>query len=95
MTALAVLWIAFLVMNLISFILYGVDKRRAKKDQWRIPERDLLGATWLLGGVGAYAGMQLFRHKTKHTVFVISAPVAAVLQLVLMGYATVRLMNIF
>lgn len=95
MTALAVLWIAFLVMNLISFILYGVDKRRAKKGQWRIPERKLLGATWLLGGVGAYAGMQLFRHKTKHTVFVISAPVAAVLQLVLMGYATVRLMNIF
>ena len=45
MAALTILWIAFLLMNLISFILYGVDKRRAKKERWRIPERDLLGAT--------------------------------------------------
>lgn len=94
MAALAVLWIAFLVMNLISFILYGVDKRRAKKDRWRIPERELLGATWLMGGVGAYAGMRVFRHKTKHTAFVISAPVAAVLQLLLMAFATLKLTGI-
>ena len=94
MAALAVLWSAFLVMNLISFILYGVDKRRAKKDRWRIPERDLLGAMWLMGGVGAYAGMQVFRHKTKHTAFVISAPVAAVLQLLLMVFATLKLTGI-
>ena len=94
MAALTVLWIAFLVMNLISFILYGVDKRRAKKDRWRIPERELLGATWLMGGVGAYAGMRVFRHKTKHTAFVISAPVAAVLQLLLMAFATLKLTGI-
>ena len=93
MAALTVLWIAFLVMNLISFILYGVDKRRAKKDRWRIPERELLGATWLMG-VGAYAGMRVFRHKTKHTAFVISAPVAAVLQLLLMAFATLKLTGI-
>ena len=95
MAALTVLWIAFLVMNLISFILYGVDKRRAKKDRWRIRESTLLLATWFMGGVGAYAGMRVFRHKTKHTAFVISAPVAAVLQLALMVYTTVKLMNIF
>ena len=60
----------------------------------RSRERELLGATWLMGGVGAYVGMQLFRHKTKHTAFVISAPVAAVLQLLLMAFATLKLTGI-
>ena len=83
MAALAVLWIAFLVMNLISFILYGVDKRRAKKDRWRIRESTLLLATWFMGGVGAYAGMRVFRHKTKHWYFVIGMPAILATQIAL------------
>ena len=76
---LALLWAVWLAINLIMFVLYGVDKRRAKRGQWRIPERSLLTGTWLLGGVGAWLGMRTFRHKTKHLIFQISAPIGAVL----------------
>ena len=91
MRAVHYLFIIFVMINVISFSLDGIDKRRAKQSRWRIRESVLLGATWLMGGVGAFAGMQLFRHKTQHKAFVISAPVAAVLQLALMLFATLRL----
>lgn len=82
----------YAMINVVSFTLYGLDKRRAEKNRWRIRERVLLGAAWLMGGVGALVGMRLFRHKTKHAVFVISVPLAAVLQLALVAYAVFRLM---
>ena len=81
---LLILWAVWLAVNLITFILYGVDKRRARKGQWRIPEKTLLLGTWLLGGVGAYTGMRMFRHKTKHWVFQLSAPLGALLSIVVM-----------
>ncbi len=85
---LTALWGVYLVMNVLTFSLYGADKRRAKRDKWRIPERTLLLCTWLMGGVGALAAMRAFRHKTRHTRFVVSAPVAATLQLIAMGLAS-------
>ena len=59
----------FGVISLITFILYGVDKRRAKQKQWRIPEATLIGFSMLGGGAGGYLAMFLFRHKTKHGYF--------------------------
>jgi len=94
MRAVHYLMIVYAMINVISFSLYGIDKRRAKRNRWRIRESVLLGVTWLMGGVGAWAGMRVFRHKTKHTAFVISAPLAAALQMILMGYATFRLLTI-
>ena len=88
---LLVLWAVWLVINLITFILYGVDKRRAKKGAWRISERTLLLCTWLLGGVGALLAMQAFRHKTKHIAFQISAPIGAVLSIAVMAFASAKL----
>ena len=73
---------AWLAMNGFTFCLYGVDKRRAKRGAWRIPEKTLLLCTWLLGGVGALIGMRVFHHKTKHRVFTISAPIAAAISIV-------------
>ena len=90
---LPVIFIAYAVINAVSFSLYGVDKWRAKKNRWRIRERTLLGFTWLMGGVGAVLGMRAFRHKTQHLVFMVSAPVAAVLQIALMVFVTIRLMG--
>lgn len=90
---LAFLWTVWLIMNLIVFALYGVDKRRAKKGAWRIPEKTLLAGTYLLGGVGAWLAMRTFRHKTKHIAFRVSAPVGAVLSLALMAFATVKLLG--
>ncbi len=73
---------AWLAMNGFTFCLYGVDKRRAKRGAWRIPEKTLLLCTWLLGGVGALIGMRVFHHKTKHRLFTISAPIAAAISIV-------------
>ena len=57
------------VMSLIAFILYGVDKKKAKKGAWRIPEAVLLNFGFFGGAIGAIVGMETFRHKTKHWYF--------------------------
>ena len=86
------LWIVYLMLNVISFSLYGLDKQRARRGLWRIRESVLLAIAWLMGGVGAWLGMRLFHHKTQKRRFVISANVASVLQLALIALATIRLM---
>ena len=59
----------YLLMSVIAFICYGRDKRLAKEQKWRTPEKVLLLLGFLGGGFGAIAGMQVFRHKTKHWYF--------------------------
>lgn len=81
---LTVLWILWACLNAFTFLMYGLDKLKAKRNKWRIPEKTLLLFTWLMGGVGAFLGMRTFRHKTKHISFQISAPIGAVLSLAVM-----------
>jgi uncharacterized membrane protein YsdA (DUF1294 family) len=69
--------IIFLIWNVIVFFLYGTDKLKAKLGAWRISEKTLLLCAFLLGGVGAWAGMETFRHKTLHLSFRILVPIAA------------------
>lgn len=57
------------LMSLVAFILYGVDKKKAKKGAWRIPEAVLLNFGFFGGAIGAMIGMKAFRHKTKHWYF--------------------------
>ena len=57
------------LMSLLAFVLYVVDKQRAKRKKWRIRESVLLSISLLGGAVGALLAMQLFRHKTKHWYF--------------------------
>ena len=65
-----VIWFVYLIaMSLIAYILYAADKRRAKRDAWRIRERTLLLFGFLGGAIGALAAMEMLRHKTKHTQF--------------------------
>lgn len=79
--------IALLIgVNLNSFALMGIDKRRAGKHWWRIPERTLFLAALLFGGLGAVLGMRVFRHKTKHWYFAVGMPVILLAQLVLLGF---------
>ena len=69
-----------LLINLLGFVLYGVDKAKSKhKGSRRIPERTLLWVARLGGGLGCWLGMMLFRHKTKHTRFMILVPLWTVL----------------
>ena len=90
---LTILWGVWLLVNLFVFALYGADKQRAKKGAWRIPEKTLLTGTWLLGGVGAFAAMRMFRHKTKHLAFQLSAPLGALLSIAVMIAASVHLLQ--
>lgn len=81
---LTILLIISLVMNIAAFALMGVDKARAKKGAWRIPEATLFLVTALLGGLGGTAGMLFFRHKTKHWYFRIGFPLLLAAQIVLL-----------
>ena len=57
------------VVNLVAFVLFGIDKSRARSGQWRIPERTLLLSALVGGFAGAWLGMALFRHKTSKRSF--------------------------
>jgi len=65
----------FCIINVLTFLVYGTDKRRAKKGMSRISERLLLILAILGGAGGAWLGMYVFRHKTRHAKFVIGIPV--------------------
>ena len=67
------------VINLAAFIMYAVDKAKAKRGAWRIPEARLIGIAFLGGSLGALLGMQIFRHKTQHVKFVLLVPLALTL----------------
>lgn len=67
-------------MNLLSFTLYATDKFKAKRGMWRIPEATLLWSAALFGALGAFLGMSLFRHKTKHMVFIVVVTLSLVVQ---------------
>ena len=79
-----------LAVNLTAFVLMGLDKRRAKKERWRIPEKTLFLPVVLGGAVGGILGMRVFRHKTKHWYFKIGFPLILILQLVLAGWLVWR-----
>lgn len=75
------LWGYLILMNLIAFALYGIDKRRAKQGAWRISEYTLLLVALLGGSLGALLGMRYFRHKTQHRKFRYGVPLILLLQL--------------
>lgn len=88
---LAIVWcillIYVLLINVVAFAMYGIDKRRANKNKWRISEKTLLIVTAMGGSVGALFGMKKFRHKTKKWKFKILVPLFFILHigLVLFG----------
>ena len=69
-------------INVLAFFLMGIDTRKAELGRWRIPERTLFLSAFLGGGVGAIAGMQLFRHKTKHRSFTVGMPLILLLWII-------------
>lgn len=78
------------IVNALGFLLMLADKYRAKKNLWRIPEKTLLGVALAGGSIGAYAGMRLFRHKTKHPQFYIGIPLIMALQIMLAAYLMMK-----
>jgi uncharacterized membrane protein YsdA (DUF1294 family) len=76
------LYIYLIGINLISFFSMGYDKYLAKNFKWRISEKTLLFLSLILGAFGSYAGMQYFRHKTKHAKFTIGVPLIFILNII-------------
>ncbi len=85
--ALAVWLIA---INLVTFAVYGIDKRRARRGAWRVPEKTLFLLPLLGGSIGALLGMRVFRHKTKHWYFVWGVPAILLAQIALAAWLLYR-----
>lgn len=75
-----------MLINLIGFAAMALDKRRAIRHKWRIPERTLFLIALLFGSIGVLTGMYVFRHKTKHLSFSIGIPAILVAQLLLLSF---------
>lgn len=73
-------------VNLVTFVMYGIDKYKAKKAKWRIPEATLLLMAAIGGSIGAWTGMQVWHHKTLHKKFKYGVPVIFLLQVALTFY---------
>ena len=73
--------VILICINLAVFFLYGEDKRRSIRGEWRISERNLLLAAFCFGSLGAFLGMKHYHHKTKHAKFTIGVPVILCVQI--------------
>ena len=85
-----ILYWYLLVINILAFVCYGLDKLKAKRNARRISERALLLIALVGGSVGAWLGMLVWRHKTKHTKFRFGVPIILLLQAALYWWITVR-----
>ena len=77
-------------MSLLTFILFGADKHKARAHKWRIPEKTLLGLSLLGGFAGGFLGMEFFRHKTKHWYFQFGMPAILIAQAALAVWLLLR-----
>ena len=81
-------WLA--AINLVTFAVYGIDKAKAKRGTWRVPEKTLFLLPLLGGSLGALLGMRVFHHKTKHWYFVWGIPLILLAQLALAVWLYVK-----
>ena len=80
-----------LIINAVAFIVYGIDKLKARKGRWRISEATLLLLALVGGSVGAWLGMKVWHHKTMHLKFKYGLPTIFLLQLAIAVYLCTRM----
>ena len=80
-----------LAVNIVTFILYGIDKYKAKKGRWRISEATLLLMAVIGGSIGAWGGMRIWHHKTMHKKFKYGIPVIIIFQVALAVYLLINI----
>ena len=80
-----------LAVNITSFLLYGIDKYKAKKGRWRISEATLLLMAVIGGSIGAWVGMRIWHHKTMHKMFKYGIPVIIIFQVALAVYLLINI----
>lgn len=78
-----ILFLYLVIINALGFLLMLIDKYKARKNLWRIPEASLITIAIIGGSIGSLIGMRLFRHKTKHPKFAIGIPIILALQIFL------------
>ena len=81
--AIKAIYAILVAINVVAFVVYGIDKKRATHDEWRIPEATLLTLAAAFGAVGALSGMYTFRHKTRKPKFAYGVPAMLVVQIAL------------
>lgn len=79
-----------LASNLLTFVIYGIDKHKARHNRWRIPEATLLLLAALGGSIGALLAMRVFRHKTQHKKFRYGVPAILLVQLAIAAFCYYR-----
>lgn len=85
-TLLHIVLLYLVIINVVTFFLYGIDKYKAKRSKWRIPEATLLGLAFIGGSIGAWMGMKVWHHKTMHKKFKYGIPAIIILQLLVIAY---------
>ena len=75
-----------IVINIVTFLVYGIDKWKAKQGSWRISEATLLMLAVIGGCIGALLGMKIWHHKTMHKKFKYVLPLILIIQIILIGY---------
>lgn len=86
MNPITFLIIYFVIMNIVGFAIMGIDKRKAIKRTFRIPEATLFIVALIGGSIGSILGMHVFRHKTRHWYFVFGMPAILVVQIALLVF---------
>lgn len=85
-----IILIYFVMINVVTFFVYGIDKWKSQHDRWRVPERALLGLAAIGGSVGAWLGMKVWHHKTQHKKFKYGVPAILVVQVALVEWLLIR-----
>ena len=90
MTSKQIIIIYLIAINVVTFFLYGIDKWKAKRSKWRIPEATLLGLAVIGGSIGAWLGMKVWHHKTQHKKFKYGLPLILLAQIALIALTSCK-----
>ena len=90
MTTKQIIIIYLIAINTVTFFLYGIDKWKAKRSKWRIPEATLLGLAIIGGSIGAWLGMKVWHHKTQHKKFKYGHPLILLAQIALLALTSCK-----
>ncbi len=87
MAILGLVFLYLIIINIVTFVTFGVDKRKAKKDKWRISEQALVTLMVIGGAFGGYFGMEKFRHKTQKLKFKVARVISFITFVAIIGLA--------
>ena len=86
MNTITLILLYIVLINILTFFIYGIDKLKAKKSKWRVSENTLIGMAIIGGSIGAWLGMKIWHHKTLHKKFKYGVPLILVAQTALCCY---------